>query len=110
MAVGTVATAVGVGMVMTDLGFAASFSGALFGTSLIYIFPAMMYMALEKNKVAADKKLPAKRGLLNFGPTSKGLALSKEYYLNVGIMALGLALAGIGAGVSVLKSFTNILD
>uniref|UniRef100_A0A7S0WI84 Amino acid transporter transmembrane domain-containing protein n=1 Tax=Hemiselmis tepida TaxID=464990 RepID=A0A7S0WI84_9CRYP len=102
IAVATVSVAVGVALKMSDLGFAASFSGALLGSAIIYIFPAMMHVALAKKAVEADQQLKPKK--------RKGVALGNEAYMNYGIMALGVALAGIGASVSYLQSFTDILN
>jgi hypothetical protein len=37
-----------VAMVLRDLGFVASFTGAIFGSCMIYIFPSLMHLAATR--------------------------------------------------------------
>ena len=46
-----------VAMVLRDLGFMASFAGAVLGSCIIYIFPALMHIAATKKAVEADKQV-----------------------------------------------------
>jgi len=102
MAFGTVALTAGIAMVMNDLGFVASFAGALLGSSIIYVFPAMMHMAAVDKAVKEDKALPKRK--------QKGITYGTDYTVSQGIAGLGCVLGLIGALVSYLKKFTTILD
>ena len=46
-------------MVLRDLGFIASFAGAIFGSCIIYIFPSLMHIAATRKAVTADQALLA---------------------------------------------------
>eukprot|EP00640_Fibrocapsa_japonica_P006188 CAMPEP_0113951902 /NCGR_PEP_ID=MMETSP1339-20121228/88642_1 /TAXON_ID=94617 /ORGANISM="Fibrocapsa japonica" /LENGTH=110 /DNA_ID=CAMNT_0000960329 /DNA_START=32 /DNA_END=364 /DNA_ORIENTATION=+ /assembly_acc=CAM_ASM_000762 len=81
---------------LPDLGFPASFGGALFGSGVIYIFPAIMMTRTIKKMIAEGKWKNTR-------------ALMIEYKANVGIIFIGLIFGGVGAAVAVLKNFTNIL-
>lgn len=102
MAVATVVISIGIALKMDDLGFAASFSGALLGSCIIYVFPSIMHICHANKAADADQKLPKRK--------QKGIKHGNEYYLNYAIATLGVLLAGIGASVSYLQSFTNVLD
>lgn len=101
-AIAVVAVSCGIALVLTDLGFLASFAGAILGSSILYIFPAIMHIKAVSDQIAADEKLPAKK--------RKGVARTNAYYLSYAMIALGSVLGAAGATVSVLKSFTDILD
>jgi len=102
IAIATLTVTTCVAMVMRDLGFLASFAGAVLGSCVIYIFPAMMHLAAVRKAVEADKALPAKN--------QKGLTYTSRYQMSRGIVALGVALAVLGGSVSYLEAFTNVLD
>ncbi|CAB9507105.1 Putative sodium-coupled neutral amino acid transporter 11 [Seminavis robusta] len=76
--VGLVAILTGLALKVTDLTFVASMSGALLGTSLIFIFPTLMFRA-----AVANSKNP-----------TRGQQL--ESRLCAVIAALGVAIAGVG--------------
>ena len=80
LTVGLIAGITALAMKVTDLTFVASMSGALLGTSLIFIYPTMMFRAALKksgNAVTGSQKL--------------------ESRLCTVIGALGVAIAGVGA-------------
>ena len=49
----------GVAMVLRNLGFLAAFAGAVLGSCIIYIFPALMHISATQKAVEADLKVPA---------------------------------------------------
>jgi len=79
-----------VGASFDDLGFLVAFGGAVLATALVYVFPSAMLIA-------------ALRPIVRSGKASSGEQL--EYGLNLGLCVMGIALAGLGAVVTVLKSF-----
>lgn len=81
---------------LRDLGFVASFGGALLGSAIIYIFPSLAFVAVTEKRIADGKQ--ARTG-----------ALRAELIANKGLAVGGVALGIIGAVVSVLKSFTSVL-
>mmetsp|Transcript_22362 Transcript_22362/g.29251 ORF Transcript_22362/g.29251 Transcript_22362/m.29251 type:complete len:517 (-) Transcript_22362:360-1910(-) len=83
-------------LVLNNLGFVSSFGGALFGSMVIYIFPALMMIATIKDKVSK-------------GEWKNTRAIRREAKLNLAIVLVGILLGGVGAAVSVLKNFTKIL-
>ena len=95
IAVVTLIFTTSVAMVMRDLGFLASFAGAVLGSCVIYIFPAMMHIAAVRKAVEADKELPEKK--------RQGLTYTTRYQMSRGIVVLGVALALLGGSVSYLE-------
>jgi len=95
IAVCTLVFTTGVAMVLRDLGFLASFAGAVLGSCIIYIFPALMHIAATKKAVEADEKLHPNKQL--------GLTYSARYQMSYGILALGLSLCILGGSVSYLQ-------
>jgi len=77
---------------LRDVGFVVSLGGALLGSCIIYIFPAIIFVKTMAQKVAT-------------GEVVETPAVKREVLLNKGITALGVLLAIIGATVSVLKAF-----
>jgi len=102
IAVCTLVFTTGVAMVLRDLGFLASFAGAVLGSCIIYIFPALMHIAATKKAVEADQKLDPKKRL--------GLTYTSRYQMSHGILCLGFALCILGGSVSYLQAFTNYLE
>ena len=70
-----------------------SLAGAALGTSLVYTFPALMFIQatrqLEKRLKAEGKSLPTGRKI--------------EMYVNMALVLVGLSLGGLGVTMS-LKS------
>lgn len=92
--VGLLAGITAASLKLTDLGFVNSFGGALVGSGIVYVFPALMFlkplMRRLKDKAAAGRE--------------KG-----EMSANVVIAAVGVAMGALGAAVSVLETFTDVL-
>jgi len=79
-----------VGASFDDLGFLVALVGAVLATALVYIFPSAMLIGTL-------------RPLVRSGKASSEEHL--EYWLNVGLFVMGIVLAGLGAVVTILKSF-----
>lgn len=77
---------------LRDVGFVVSFGGALLGSAIIYIFPAIIFIKTMAQKVKS-------------GEVQETAAVRNEVALNKGIAGLGVVMAIIGASVSVLKTF-----
>lgn len=92
--VGLLAAVTAASLKLTDLGFVNSFGGALIGSGIVYVFPALMFLKPLMNKLK-DKKVAA------------AVAEKREMFLNGGIVAVGVAFGILGAAVSVLETFTN---
>jgi len=91
-----------VAMVLRDLGFMASFAGAVLGSCIIYIFPALMHIAATKKAVEADKQLPMKQ--------QQGLTYTSRYHMSRALVVLGAVLGVLGGSVSYLEAFTDVLN
>lgn len=80
----------GIAIVLKDVGFVCSLSGAMFGTTLIFIIPQLMVNSLMKKKAKVT-----------------GTALTSkqkvEILVNNGLIATGSLLGALGLGISVLK-------
>ena len=87
----------GVAMVLRNLGFLAAFAGAVLGSCIIYIFPALMHISATQKAVEADLKLPAKQ--------RKGLTYTKRYQLSRALVGLGAVLGFLGGSVSYLEVY-----
>lgn len=77
---------------LRDVGFVVSFGGALLGSAIIYIFPAIIFIKTMAQKVKSGEILET-------------AAVRNEVALNKGIAGIGVLMAIIGASVSVLKTF-----
>jgi len=66
-------------LVMKDLGLVVSLGGAILGSALVYIFPALMAIGEKKNAISTKTEKRA----------------------NIALTALGLFLAGLGAVMSI---------
>lgn len=77
----------GLALVTKDLGIVVALGGAVLGTALVYIMPALMFIQATRQKEADLTKV--------------GLKLPKgrrrEMYLNGALAALGASLGGLGA-------------
>ena len=102
IAVATLLFSTSVAMVLRDLGFVASFTGAIFGSCMIYIFPSLMHLAATRKAIEADWKLPQNK--------QQGLTYGAKYKFSQAIVFLGALLAVCGGAVSYLEAFTNLLD
>ncbi|CAM9750577.1 unnamed protein product [Ascophyllum nodosum] len=80
-----------IGVFLTDLGFVVSFGGAVLGSSLVFIFPALMW--ITKCRKEAQK-----------GVTFKGWRRA-ELVADHFVAGLGVVLAVLGGGLSIKKSF-----
>ena len=76
-----------------DLGLVVSVGGAALGSSLVYTFPALMFIQATRLK---KKELEAKGESLPIGRV-------REMYANMGLVGLGLSLGMLGVYMS-LKS------
>lgn len=94
--VGLLAGVTAASLKLTDLGFVNSFGGALIGSGIVYVFPALMFLKPLMRRLK-DKAASAVGG-------EKG-----EMSVNVGIVAAGVAMGVLGCAVSVLETFTNVL-
>jgi len=83
----------GVALVLKNLGLVVAVGGAALGTSLVYTFPALMFIQATRLK---KKELEAKGQKLDAGR-------EMEMKANVGLVGLGLSLGGLGVYMS-LKS------
>lgn len=81
---------------LTDLGFVNSFGGALVGSGIIYVFPALMFLAPLRKKLASGVEKLAAR-------------VRREMVVNDGIVVTGVIMGVLGCAVSVLETFTDIL-
>ena len=79
---------------LRDVGFVVSFGGALLGSCIIYIFPALIFLKTMSKKIAAGEVSKEEMG-----------GVKREMLVNKGITGLGVVMALIGASVSVLKTF-----
>jgi len=80
----------GLALVLKNLGLVVSVGGAALGSSLVYIFPALMFIQATRQKAAA---LAAKGETLPVGRRN-------EMYANGGLVALGVFLAVVGVKMS----------
>jgi Transmembrane amino acid transporter protein. len=84
----------GTALFLKNLGLVVAVGGAALGTSLVYTFPALMFIQatrqLEKRLAAKGETLPAAR--------------RNEMFANMGLVLVGLSLGGLG----VYKSLTTI--
>ena len=83
----------GLALKLKNLGLVVAFGGALLGSMLVYVFPALMFIFATRKEEAA---LAAKGKTL-------APARRNEMYANIGLVGLGLFLAAIGCSM-VLKN------
>ena len=81
----------GAGLFIKDLGLIVALGGAVLGSALIYIYPALMFIANARKQLAAKRAAGEPVG-----------SLAAELKANYGLVGLGGALAVIGA-VTCLK-------
>jgi sodium-coupled neutral amino acid transporter 11 len=80
------------GFVVKDAGFVVSFNGALMGISLIYVFPALLFLKQTQN-AAADNRIPYSR------------SLRLERLFCRFLLGFGAVASVVGAGTSVVNSY-----
>lgn len=90
-------------LVLKDLGFVVSFSGAIFGSMVMFIVPALMNI----NNIQRRQKLAASK--------DKGKKVSKatkneqtELLINYGIVAMGATMGALGATITTLKQLKKL--
>ncbi|CAM9311032.1 unnamed protein product [Ectocarpus sp. 6 AP-2014] len=96
--VGLLAGVTAASLKLTDLGFVNSFGGALIGSGIVYVFPALMFLKPLMRKFK-DKAVAA----------AAAAGQKREMSLNAGIVAVGVAMGVLGCVISVLETFTNVL-
>ena len=79
-------------LLLEDSGFVVSLNGALAGSAIIYVFPAIMFLKSSSKRLA--------NGTLKM--TKK---LKLERIFNKAMAGLGVALGLCGASVSILSTF-----
>ena len=79
----------GLALKLKNLGLVVAVGGAALGTSLVYTFPALMFIQATRQLEKKEGSLPAGR--------------KKEMYLNMVLVLIGLSLGGLGVSMS-LKS------
>ena len=79
------------GLLISDVGFVVSFIGAVLGSAIIYIFPALLFLATSKAREAAGAELTA--------------LVKTERWGCRAMAALGFVLAVLGGGVSIISAF-----
>ncbi|CAM9219633.1 unnamed protein product [Choristocarpus tenellus] len=88
-----------VSLFLTDLGFVNSFGGALVASGIIYVFPALMFIQPLRRRIASGAlRLAGRAGLRG------------EFLANHAIVVTGVVMGALGAAVSVLETFTNVLS
>ncbi|CAN0550839.1 unnamed protein product, partial [Ectocarpus sp. 12 AP-2014] len=96
--VGLLAAVTAASLKLTDLGFVNSFGGALIGSGIVFVFPALMFLKPLMRKFK-DKAVAA----------AAAAGQKREMSLNAGIVAAGVAMGVLGCVISVLETFTNVL-
>ena len=79
------------GLLIADVGFVVSFIGAVFGSAIIYIFPALLFLATSKAREAAGA-----------APTS---LVKAERWGCRAMALLGVVLGVLGGAVSIISAF-----
>lgn len=85
----------GLALVLKDVGFVVSITGALFGCTLMFVVPSIMNIAHMKSSAARAGRSLSGRDQL-------------EKNVNYGMIAAGLAMASIGIAVSTLKQMGKL--
>jgi amino acid permease len=79
------------GLLIADVGFVVSFIGAVLGSAIIYIFPALLFLATSRAREANGA-----------APTS---LVKAERWGCRGMAALGIVLGVLGGAVSIISAF-----
>lgn len=95
--IGGLALLTALALVLKDVGFVVSISGAMFGCAVMFIIPAIMNIANIRNK----RNELAMSGV----PTNEG---GFEVAANYGMLLTGVAMAVIGVSVSVLREMGKL--
>eukprot|EP00607_Mallomonas_marina_P001536 CAMPEP_0182428578 /NCGR_PEP_ID=MMETSP1167-20130531/23124_1 /TAXON_ID=2988 /ORGANISM="Mallomonas Sp, Strain CCMP3275" /LENGTH=458 /DNA_ID=CAMNT_0024611549 /DNA_START=199 /DNA_END=1575 /DNA_ORIENTATION=+ len=88
-------------LVLKDVSFVVGFSGALFGASIMYIFPALMTI----NNIKASMKEKSKGSPFGMPASTRQ---SLELYGNYGMTVVGVLFTIVGVTVSLLKEFKKM--
>lgn len=81
----------GIALVAKDIGFVVAFNGALMGSTIIYTFPALLFLKWSKTRMARGFRMHRWIGL--------------ERWLCRFLVLFGVGAAVVGSGVSVISSF-----
>mmetsp|Transcript_20228 Transcript_20228/g.20338 ORF Transcript_20228/g.20338 Transcript_20228/m.20338 type:complete len:479 (-) Transcript_20228:75-1511(-) len=84
-----------IGLFLKDVGFIVSLSGAMFGSILMFVVPAMMDICNTKRRLKAS-------GTAMNGRTKLAMAT------NYGMVGMGVVLTVLGVAVTVLKEFGRL--
>lgn len=95
LTVGLLAIVTGLAIVLRDVGFVVSISGAMFGAALMFVVPALMNIA--NTKALAKQKNIALTSGENF-----------EIAANYGIVGTGVSLGVLGVTISVLRQLKKL--
>ena len=98
LTLGLLAVISGLSLLLKDVGFVMSLSGAIFGSALIFVFPAIMNIA--NTKLAVQERVGSIQRM------SRNELL--EVLVNYVFIALGAVMAVIGVSVSVARQFGKI--
>lgn len=91
------------GIIVKDIGKVAALAGAVFGTSMIYIFPAIMYLSLLLQRLhSLNGKTPDEvPSFLSGNATS----LKMKILVNIFLLSLGVGISIIGGLNSLINGF-----
>jgi amino acid permease len=95
LTVGLLAVVTGLAIVLRDVGFVVSISGAMFGAALMFVVPAMMNIA-NMRALAKQKNIALTKG--------QGLEIAANY----GIVGTGVSLGVLGVAISVLRQLKKL--
>lgn len=95
LTVGLLTIVTGLAIVLRDVGFVVSISGAMFGAALMFVVPAMMNIA-NMRALAKSKNIALTKG--------EGLEIAANY----GIVGTGVSLGVLGVAISVLRQLKKL--
>lgn len=81
-------------LVLKDVGFVVSLSGAMFGVALMFMVPAIMNICNTKNALPIGSALSGKGKL--------------ELALNYGMIGMGVVMSGVGVTISTLRQLGKL--
>jgi amino acid permease len=95
LTVGLLTVVTGLAIVLRDVGFVVSISGAMFGAALMFVVPAMMNIA-NMRALAKQKNIALTKG--------QGVEIAANY----GIVGTGVSLGVLGVAISVLRQLKKL--